>query len=110
MDSLTLAISQGSLRRGSAACYLDISHPEIEEFLEIRKPSGDFNRKALNLHHGVLVTDEFMEAVRDGAEWVLQQPEGRLGARQRSTPARCSRSWSRPAWRPASPTSSSSTR
>ncbi|HEU4704472.1 MAG TPA: ribonucleotide reductase N-terminal alpha domain-containing protein, partial [Sphingomicrobium sp.] len=60
MDSLTLAISQGSLRRGSAACYLDVSHPEIEEFLEIRKPSGDFNRKALNLHHGVLVTDEFM--------------------------------------------------
>ncbi|MBA4046388.1 MAG: ribonucleotide-diphosphate reductase subunit alpha, partial [Erythrobacter sp.] len=40
MDSLTLAISQGSLRRGSAACYLDVSHPEIEEFLEIRKPSG----------------------------------------------------------------------
>jgi ribonucleoside-diphosphate reductase alpha chain len=67
MDSLTLAISQGSLRRGSAACYLDISHPEIEEFLEIRKPSGDFNRKALNLHHGVLLTDAFMEAVRDGA-------------------------------------------
>ena len=47
MDSLTLAISQGSLRRGSAAFYLDVSHPEIEEFLEIRKPSGDFNRKAL---------------------------------------------------------------
>jgi ribonucleoside-diphosphate reductase alpha chain len=74
MDSLTLAISQGSLRRGSAACYLDISHPEIEEFLEIRKPSGDFNRKALNLHHGVLVTDEFMEAVRDGSEFVLRSP------------------------------------
>jgi ribonucleoside-diphosphate reductase alpha chain len=75
MDSLTLAISQGSLRRGSAACYLDISHPEIEEFLEIRKPSGDFNRKALNLHHGVLITDAFMEAVRDGAEWILQSPK-----------------------------------
>lgn len=75
MDSLTLAISQGSLRRGSAACYLDISHPEIEEFLEIRKPSGDFNRKALNLHHGVLVTDEFMEAVRDGAEFALRSPK-----------------------------------
>ncbi len=75
MDSLTLAISQGSLRRGSAACYLDISHPEIEEFLEIRKPSGDFNRKALNLHHGVLVTDAFMEAVRDGTEWTLQSPK-----------------------------------
>ena len=75
MDSLTLAISQGSLRRGSAACYLDISHPEIEEFLEIRKPSGDFNRKALNLHHGVLVSDAFMEAVRDGAEWQLKSPK-----------------------------------
>src|SRR5438128_5982082 len=74
MDSLTLAISQGSLRRGSAACYLDISHPEIEEFLEIRKPSGDFNRKALNLHHGVLVTDEFMAAVREGAEFTLRSP------------------------------------
>ncbi|QNM83892.1 ribonucleoside-diphosphate reductase subunit alpha [Sphingomonas sabuli] len=75
MDSLTLAISQGSLRRGSAACYLDINHPEIEEFLEIRKPSGDFNRKALNLHHGVLVTDEFMEAVREGAEFELKSPK-----------------------------------
>ncbi|MBK8631080.1 MAG: ribonucleoside-diphosphate reductase subunit alpha [Sphingomonadales bacterium] len=75
MDSLTLAISQGSLRRGSAACYLDIDHPEIEEFLEIRKPSGDFNRKALNLHHGVLLTDAFMEAVRDGSEWTLKSPK-----------------------------------
>jgi len=75
MDSLTLAISQGSLRRGSAACYIDISHPEIEEFLEIRKPSGDFNRKALNLHHGVLLTDEFMSAVRDGAEFELKSPK-----------------------------------
>jgi ribonucleoside-diphosphate reductase alpha chain len=74
MDSLTLAISQGSLRRGSAAVYLDVSHPEIEEFLEIRKPSGDFNRKALNLHHGVLITDEFMEAVRAGAEFILRSP------------------------------------
>ena len=86
MDCLTLAISQGSLRRGSAACYLDISHPEIEEFLEIRKPSGDFNRKALNLHHGVLVTDEFMEAVRDGAEFTCAQPQGRLGARHGRRP------------------------
>jgi ribonucleoside-diphosphate reductase alpha chain len=75
MDSLTLAISQGSLRRGSAAVYLDVSHPEIEEFLEIRKPSGDFNRKALNLHHGVLLTDAFMEAVRNGEEWVLRSPK-----------------------------------
>lgn len=74
MDSLTLAISQGSLRRGSAAVYLDIHHPEIEEFLEIRKPSGDFNRKSLNLHHGLNITDEFMHAVRDGEEFGLRSP------------------------------------
>jgi len=86
MDSLTLAISQGSLRRGSAAVYLDVSHPEIEEFLEIRKPSGDFNRKALNLHHGVLLSDAFMEAVRDGAEWDLVSPKD--GSKRGSVDAR----------------------
>ena len=75
MDSLTLAISQGSLRRGSAAVYIDIFHPEIEEFLEIRKPSGDFNRKSLNLHHGIGITDEFMEAVRDGTPFGLRSPK-----------------------------------
>ena len=74
MDSLTLAISQGSLRRGSAAVYLDIHHPEIEEFLEIRKPSGDFNRKSLNLHHGLNITDDFMEAVAAGGEYPLKSP------------------------------------
>ena len=79
MDSLTLAISQGSLRRGSAACYLDVSHPEIEEFLEIRKPSGDFNRKALNLHHGVLLSDDFMEAVRSGTPVVASRIDGNIG-------------------------------
>ncbi len=75
MDSLTLAISQGSLRRGSAAVYLDVHHPEIEEFLEIRKPSGDFNRKSLNLHHGISITDEFMEAVRAGEPFGLRSPK-----------------------------------
>jgi ribonucleoside-diphosphate reductase alpha chain len=75
MDSLTLAISQGSLRRGSAAVYLDVHHPEIEEFLEIRKPSGDFNRKSLNLHHGISLTDEFMESVRDGTPFGLRSPK-----------------------------------
>ena len=75
MDSLTLAISQGSLRRGSAACYLDIHHPEIEEFLEIRKPSGDFNRKSLNLHHGINITDDFMEAVMKDEEFGLKSPK-----------------------------------
>jgi len=75
MDSLTLAISQGSLRRGSAAVYLDVHHPEIEEFIEIRKPSGDFNRKSLNLHHGICVTDEFMLAVRDDLPFALRSPK-----------------------------------
>lgn len=75
MDSLTLAISQGSLRRGSAACYLDVHHPEIEEFLEIRKASGDFNRKSLNLHHGINITDAFMEAVRTDSEFQLYSPK-----------------------------------
>ena len=75
MDSLTLAISQGSLRRGSAACYLDIHHPEIEEFLEIRKASGDFNRKSLNLHHGINITDAFMEAVAKDEQFGLISPK-----------------------------------
>lgn len=75
MDSLSLAISQGSLRRGSAAVYLDVHHPEVEEFLEIRKPSGDFNRKALNLHHGLVVTDAFMEAVEKGEPFALTSPK-----------------------------------
>jgi ribonucleoside-diphosphate reductase alpha chain len=75
MDSLTLAISQGSLRRGSAACYLQIDHPEIEEFIEMRRPTGgDPNRKALNLHHGVLVTDAFMRAVELDEQWALKSP------------------------------------
>ena len=82
MDSLTLAISQGSLRRGSAAVYLDVFHPEIEEFLEIRKPSGDFNRKSLNLHHGISITDEFMEAVRDGAKFALRSPKDQSPVRE----------------------------
>ena len=75
MDSLTMAISQGSLRRGSAACYLPIEHPEIEEFIEMRRPTGgDPNRKALNLHHGVLVSDAFMRAVETDAQWALKSP------------------------------------
>ena len=75
MDSLTLAISQGSLRRGSAACYLPIDHPEIEEFIEMRRPTGgDPNRRALNLHHGVLVTDAFMRAVELDEQWALKSP------------------------------------
>lgn len=76
MDSLTLAISQGSLRRGSAACYMPVTHPEIEEFIELRRPTGgDPNRKALNLHHGVLLTDAFMRAVENDDEWALTSPK-----------------------------------
>jgi ribonucleoside-diphosphate reductase alpha chain len=75
MDSLTLAISQGSLRRGSAACYLQIDHPEIEEFIEMRRPTGgDINRRSLNLHHGVLVSDDFMRAVETDSQWALRSP------------------------------------
>jgi len=75
MDSLTLAISQGSLP-GSAACYLPVNHPEIEEFLEMRRPTGgDPNRKALNLHHGVLIPDAFMRAVEADEEWALVSPK-----------------------------------
>lgn len=75
-DSLTLAISQGSLRRGSAACYLPVSHPEIEEFIEMRRPTGgDTNRKALNLHHGIVIPDAFMRAVEHDEEWALTSPK-----------------------------------
>ncbi len=87
MDSLTLAISQGSLRRGSAAVYLPVSHPEIEEFVEIRRPTGgDPNRKALNLHHGILVSDAFMRAVEADEPWALVSPKD--GAVVRSISAR----------------------
>ena len=76
MDSLTLAISQGSLRRGSAAVYLPVWHPEIEEFIEIRRPTGgDPNRKALNLHHGIQIPDDFMRAVEADGQWALRSPK-----------------------------------
>ncbi len=78
MDSLTLAISQGSLRRGSAAVYLPVDHPEIEEFIEIRRPTGgDPNRKALNLHNGLLISDAFMRAVEKDDIWELRSPHDR---------------------------------
>ncbi len=75
MDSQTLAISQGSLRRGSAAVYLPISHPEIEEFIDVRRPNGgDPNRRSLNLHHGIAITDDFMKAVEKDGMWELKSP------------------------------------
>ena len=64
VDAEMLAFSQGVTRRGSYAAYLEMSHPEIEEFLDMRKPTGgDINRKSTNLHHGVVITDEFMELI-----------------------------------------------
>lgn len=74
-DSLALAISQGNLRRGSAAAYLPIWHGDIEEFIELRKPSGgDPNRKALNMHHGIVINDTFMKAVESGTSYDLLSP------------------------------------
>ena len=64
VDAEMLAFSQGVTRRGSYAAYLDISHPEIEEFLDVRKPTGgDINRKSTNLHHGVVLSDRFMDII-----------------------------------------------
>ena len=64
VDAEMLAFSQGVTRRGSYAAYLDISHPEVEEFLDVRKPTGgDVNRKSINLHHGILINDRFMEII-----------------------------------------------
>ena len=64
VDAEMLAFSQGVTRRGSYAAYLPVSHPEIEEFLDVRKPTGgDVNRKSTNLHHGVVLTEEFMNLI-----------------------------------------------
>ena len=64
VDGEMLAFSQGITRRGSYAAYLDISHPEVEEFLDIRKPTGgDINRRSINLHHAVVITDDFMRLI-----------------------------------------------
>ncbi|MDE0724418.1 MAG: ribonucleoside-diphosphate reductase subunit alpha [Alphaproteobacteria bacterium] len=75
-DSQTLAISQGNQRRGAAAVYLDVSHPEIEEFIEIRRPTGgDPNRRSQFLHNAVVITDKFMEAVEGDKAWALTSPK-----------------------------------
>ena len=76
VDSEMLAFNQGVTRRGSYAAYSDISHPEIEEFINMRKESGgDINRKCLNIHNAVNITDEFLKAVREDAEWRLIDPK-----------------------------------
>jgi ribonucleoside-diphosphate reductase alpha chain len=75
MDSATLAVSQGNTRRGAAAVYMKIDHPDIEEFADIRRPTGgDENRRCLNIHHGITVTDEFMRAVKSKTKFDLRCP------------------------------------
>lgn len=79
MDSLMLAGNQTETRRGSYAAYLDVSHPEIEEFVDIRDPNGDHTRRALGLgfHHAVVLPDEFMLAVEADAPWDLIDPHSK---------------------------------
>ena len=62
-DASSLAYRQGKTRRGSYAAYLDISHPDIIQFLEMRKPTGDQNFRCLNMHHGINITNDFMEII-----------------------------------------------
>ena len=74
VDADMVAYRQGRTRKGSYAAYMDIDHPDIVEFINMRIPTGDVNRKNLNLHHAVNLTDKFMEAVRDGKQWDLLDP------------------------------------
>jgi ribonucleoside-diphosphate reductase alpha chain len=74
MDSETIAISRNSTRRGAAAAYLRVDHPDIEDFLEIRKPTGDADRRCLNINHGIVITDAFMKAVEENGEYDLVDP------------------------------------
>jgi ribonucleoside-diphosphate reductase alpha chain len=78
VDSQMVAFNQGATRRGSYASYMDISHPEIIEFIEMRKPAGgDINRKNLNLHHAVIVPDKFMWAMEKDEDWTLVDPNSK---------------------------------
>jgi ribonucleoside-diphosphate reductase alpha chain len=77
VDADMVAYRQGKTRRGSYAAYLNIDHPEIVEFIKMRTPTGDLNRKNLNLHHGINITDAFIEAVNDDLEWSLIDPHSK---------------------------------
>ena len=69
-----IAYRQGKTRKGSYAAYMDISHPDIMEFLNIRIPTGDVQRKALNIHNAINITDKFMEAVMTNSNFDLVDP------------------------------------
>ena len=75
VDADMIAYRQGKTRKGSYAAYMDVSHPDIIEFLNLRIPTGDVQRKALNLHNALNITDEFMEAVKNGEQFDLRDPK-----------------------------------
>ena len=78
IDSTMMAFQQGANRRGSAAIYLDISHPEIEEFIDIRKAIGDASRRSRYLHNAVNIPNAFMEAVYTDGDWHLVDPHSKV--------------------------------
>lgn len=83
MDSETIAVSRNSTRRGAAAAYLRIDHPDIEDFMETRKPTGgDMDRKCLNINNGVVITDEFMKAVEENQPFQLIDPHYKTVVRE----------------------------
>ena len=77
VDADMVAYRQGRTRKGSYAAYMDVDHPDIIEFINMRIPTGDVNRKNLNLHHAVNITDDFMKAVEAGTDWNLLDPNDR---------------------------------
>ena len=74
VDADMIAYRQGKTRKGSYAAYMDVSHPDIMEFLNMRIPTGDVQRKALNLHNAINITDAFMSAVIKNEQWDLKDP------------------------------------
>ena len=74
VDADMTAYRQGKTRKGSYAAYIDVEHPDIIEFLNMRVPTGDVNRKNLNLHHAINISDDFMRAVERGEQWDLKDP------------------------------------
>ena len=74
VDADMIAYRQGKTRKGSYAAYMDISHPDVVEFMNLRIPTGDVQRKALNLHNAINITDDFMKAVTNGEMWQLKDP------------------------------------
>jgi ribonucleoside-diphosphate reductase alpha chain len=86
VDADMTAYRQGKTRKGSYAAYMDVSHPDLIEFLNMRVPTGDVNRKNLNLHHAINITDDFMRAVERDEIWDLKDPNDKTV--RESMPAR----------------------